>query len=167
MNDELGTALTVIPKPENLYIFIDESGNLDFSANGTKFFILTCITTTSPLTDREKFLALKYELLGDGFEQEYFHATEDKQTVRDAFFDIAKQLNDFEVHSVIAQKNKVNFTLYEELTVRPSNSGGLIFSKKQVEEKLCKQLGETLVKWVFRKYKEFKSVNIGKVIIVF
>ena len=46
-----------------LYIFIDESGNFDFSPTGTKYFALTSISTTSPLNDRLKMHAYRYKLL--------------------------------------------------------------------------------------------------------
>lgn len=32
----------------NLYIFVDESGNFDFSEKGTRFLTLTCIITERP-----------------------------------------------------------------------------------------------------------------------
>jgi len=159
---------TQTPETKNLYIFIDESGNFDFSPNGTNYFVLACISTTNPLVKRDIFLSLKYKLLAEGIEQEYFHATEDKQKVRNVVFSTIKELDDFEAHSVIAQKNKVNWSLYEEINIRTKKDGkGIKFSKKQVEEKLYRQLGETLVKWVFRGYNEHKKLNIGKVIIIF
>ena len=33
---------------KTLYVFIDESGNFDFSPSGTKYFILTTLTTIVP-----------------------------------------------------------------------------------------------------------------------
>ncbi len=40
----------------NLYIFIDESGNFDFSPNGTQYFVLTSMCTLTPHINRDKFL---------------------------------------------------------------------------------------------------------------
>lgn len=73
---------------KTLYLFVDESGNFDFSPKGTKFFVLSCLSTFYPVAEREKLLLLRYELLRDGFNQEYFHATEDRQEVRSKVFDI-------------------------------------------------------------------------------
>ena len=36
-------------KQRFLYIFLDEAGNLDFSRNGTKYFVLGGITKERPL----------------------------------------------------------------------------------------------------------------------
>ena len=36
------------PKERFLYIFLDEAGNLDFSPNGTKYFVLGGITKERP-----------------------------------------------------------------------------------------------------------------------
>ncbi len=153
---------------KNLYIFVDESGNFDFSVKGTKYFILTCISTTNPVLKRGIFLSLKYELLGEGVGQEHFHATENEQVVRDSFFSSIKRLDDFEVHSVIAQKNKANCSLYEELDFCEKRNGkGYMISKKQVQEKLYKQLGETLLQWVFTRYETYKNIDIDKIIIIF
>ena len=100
---------------KTLYLFVDESGNFDFSPNGTKYFVLSCLCTFLPVQERERIMDLRYSILGDGTDQEYFHATEDSQTVRDKVFNIIKNLKDeFEIHSVIAHKNKANPALYRE-----------------------------------------------------
>jgi hypothetical protein len=106
-----------IPK-KALYIFIDESGNFDFTAKGTKYFALTAITTTAPLETRENLLRkvydLKYEGRKEGRGDYYFHATEDKQEVRNWVFEAIKQLDDIEIDVILAQKNKANPSLYIE-----------------------------------------------------
>ena len=68
---------------KTLCLFIDEAGNFDFSPKGTRYFVLTCMSTFQPVEERDKILSLRYELLADGTDQEFFHATEDKQIVRD------------------------------------------------------------------------------------
>jgi len=103
-----------------LYLFVDESGNFDFSPNGTKYFVLSCLCTFLPEQEREKIIGLRYSALKNGINQEFFHATEDSQNIRDKVFNIIKNFkDDFEIHSVVAQKNKANPTLYvEEYTKR-------------------------------------------------
>jgi len=81
-------------KNKCLFIFIDESGNFDFSPTGTKYFVLTAVSTLHPLNDREKLFKFKYQSLIDGIDQESFHATEDKQVIRDQVFKIIKNLDD-------------------------------------------------------------------------
>jgi len=151
---------------KTLFIFIDESGNFDFSPKGTKYFVLTCISTINPFENRDSFLNLKYKLLGEGINEEYFHATEDKQDVRNQMFSLIGKLNDFGVDSVIAQKNKVNWSLYEALDVckKPAN---FKFKIRKVQERFYKQISETLLQYVIRRYTQYrKNLNIEKIIIV-
>ena len=90
-----------------IYLFIDESGNFDFSKKGTKFFVLTSLVTSSPSFKRYALLNLKYKLLKLGINQEYFHATEDKQFIRDKVFSISNKFkNNMIVNSVIIDKTK-------------------------------------------------------------
>jgi len=104
-----------------LYLFIDESGNFDFSPNGTKFFVLTVMSATTPFEIGSPLLKLRYDLLpnyacGPRMEEHgYFHASEDIQHVRNNVFSLLSQLNHpLRVDSVIAQKNKTNPTLHKQ-----------------------------------------------------
>lgn len=103
---------------KTLYLFIDESGNFDFTKSGTKHFVLTCLSTTNPVVFRRNLLKIKYDLLSKGINQEFFHATEDKQIVRDEVFKILSKLNDTEVFSIISNKSKVKPKLYKESYVK-------------------------------------------------
>jgi hypothetical protein len=96
-----------------LFIFLDESGNLDFSRTGSRFWSLSALCTFEPVPGRESLIDLHYQMADSGNGQECFHATEDSQAIRDAVFQRIMQLPDnFEVHSVIAEKNKANPSLY-------------------------------------------------------
>jgi hypothetical protein len=154
-------------KTNTLYLFIDESGDFNFSSpKGSKYFILTCVSTIEPLEKRNDFLRLKYRLLQKGYDQEYFHATNDKQYVRDEVFNLINKLEDFEIDSVIAQKNKVNLTLYIEIKSQKKESG-LKFTKKKVEERFYRQVSETLLQYVIRRYVNYrKHLNINKIVVI-
>jgi len=90
-----------------LYIFLDEGGNFDFSPSGTKTFTITAISMTRPFTFCEAFTSLKYDLIEEGLELEYFHAAEDRQNIRDKVFDIiARYLPDIRIDTVIVDKRK-------------------------------------------------------------
>lgn len=67
-----------------LYVFADEAGNFDFSPSGSKYFIVTSITMRDWRPGAE-LLALRHELTLRGFEMRDhgFHATDDKQIVRE------------------------------------------------------------------------------------
>lgn len=106
---------------KTLFIFIDESGNFDFSPNGTKYFVLTALSTTNPYKIGSPLLKLRYDLLpnyscGPVMEESgYFHASEDAQSVRNSVFDILINNADYtRIDSIIAQKNKANPKFYNQ-----------------------------------------------------
>lgn len=42
--------MTVLKEAEKtLFVFVDESGNLDFSPSGTNHYVLAAVATTNPL----------------------------------------------------------------------------------------------------------------------
>ncbi|RVT46818.1 DUF3800 domain-containing protein [Rubrivivax albus] len=89
------------------FIFADEAGDFDFSRkqNASKYFIVCAIKTDSCDIGHE-LLKLRRDLLWDGVPiPDYFHATEDKQFVRDRVF---KALNehDFEIYAQVLEKSK-------------------------------------------------------------
>jgi len=151
---------------KTLYIFIDESGNFDFSSSGTKFFVLTSITTLYPLSQRLQLIGLRYALLKKGIDQEYFHATEDEQKVRDYVYHYLNKLDDIEVDAVIAQKNKTNPSLYIEHNACPKKGGrGFIFKTIHLEEKFYKLMSQTLLRYIFSRYHNLDNIE-GIVVIL-
>ncbi|MGB9844123.1 MAG: DUF3800 domain-containing protein, partial [Caldisericia bacterium] len=101
---------------KSLYIFVDEAGNFDFSKKGTKYFVLTSFCSLEPLYNRDKLLFLKYNLWETNLELEYFHASEDKNNIRESVFKFINSLNrNIEIDSVIIQKNKANPNFYKNL----------------------------------------------------
>jgi hypothetical protein len=69
-----------------LYIFVDESGNFDFTNKGTNHFVLGAFATYDPIQSATNLLKLKYALLREGYDITQFHAAEDKQIIRDLVF---------------------------------------------------------------------------------
>ncbi len=136
------------------FIFIDEAGNVDFSAKGTKYFVLTGICTLEPLAGRDGLARIKYDLLGSGKNIESFHASEDKQCIRNRVFAEIENLRDFEIHSVIADKRKTHPSLYR------SEVG-------EVVEKFYKQVCETLLQYILQRFLVLKSEkNITDIVVV-
>ena len=143
---------------KTLYLFIDESGNFDFSSRGTKYFLLSSIATFRPSLYKEKILDFKYDLLKNGYDKECFHATEDEQVVRDKFFSFVEEMGEhLDVYSVIIQKNKANPTLFQEVYTK---KGRVITRNTGIKlyEKTC----QSLLKYIFQKH-ERKDVdkNLG------
>lgn len=125
---------------KTLYVFVDESGNFDFSATGTKYFILTALSTIIPYEIGAPLLKHRYDLLpnyacGTGMEERgYFHASEDMQIVRDSVFSILiKNGHQMRIDSVVAQKNKAN----------------PVFHSQPVQ--LYLKMGEALLKYSFNR----------------
>jgi len=145
-------------QPGTLYLFIDESGNFDFSPEGTKYFVLTGFITFDPITNRDNLVRLRYDLLAEGVDQEYFHASEDKQTVRDHVYTILSSIGDtFEVRSIIARKNKTNPSLYKETYMK---KGRVI--ERVTGMGLYKKLAECLLQYIFKG----KKGTADKIIVV-
>jgi len=138
---------------KTLFIFIDESGNFDFSPKGTKYFILSAVSTLNPL-GKEKLEEIKYNLMKKGTNLEYFHATEDKQVVRNKVYSFIENLKDIEIDSVIAQKNKTNPSLYVSTKKKKPKKG----------EKLYTLVLQTLLQYIFRRYNN--SAKVDQVVIV-
>lgn len=98
-----------------VHVYADESGNFDFSdtTGATKYFVLT---TVSFFDDREacaELVDLKYEF---AWEDEIpvgpFHATEDRQEVRDRVFDVL-QKHQFRIDATVIEKRKAQPQLRE------------------------------------------------------
>lgn len=128
-----------------LYIFLDESGNLDFSRGGTTHYVLAAVTTTNPLATSQELQQLKYNLLEEGVDTEYFHASEDKQAVRN---EVIKKLqtmsNTLKVHYIHAQKPKTH-------------------PKLQSSSAFYGKLGTTLIKYII----SYKANGFDDIVIVF
>ncbi len=94
------------------YLFLDEGGNFDFSSKGTKYFTMTSVLNFRPFETSNSLDALRYDFIEKGLNIEYFHASEDRQVVRDKVFDIiCADLMRFKVDCVIAEKPKAEPSL--------------------------------------------------------
>lgn len=87
-----------------VYLFFDESGNLDFSPNGSRYFCFGVLTLRDPGPLSAALTRLRYELLAEGLELEYFHAAEDRQAVRDRVFAVLDEVGGFELDLMVADK---------------------------------------------------------------
>jgi hypothetical protein len=118
-----------------LYIFLDEGGNFDFSVKGTKYFTISSVCIITPWIYDEPLSLLKYQLLANGLDIEYFHASEDKQQIRNKVFKVITQkAGSFLVDSIIVEKSKTNPSLYEKKKFYPKILGYLIRHVIEVED---------------------------------
>ncbi len=110
-----------------LYIFLDEAGNLDFSINGTKYFLLTSIAKERPFLAYMEMTELKYDLVEQGLDIEYFHASEDSPFIRKKVFDIIlDKLKGMRIDSLIVEKRKTGPALRVEECFYPRMLGYLL-----------------------------------------
>ena len=90
-----------------VYIFLDESGNFDFSPSGSKYFTMTAVSFCRPFPIDEALTQLRFDLIESGTHLEYFHASEDRQLVRDRVFaTIQTAIQSFRADSIIVEKCK-------------------------------------------------------------
>jgi hypothetical protein len=143
---------------KTLFIFLDEAGNLDFSRTGSKYWSLTAVCTFMPAVGRQAFVELLYSLASAGVGQECFHATEDRQAVRDEVFRCITVLNDFEIHCVIAEKCKAHPSLYRRPVTR---KGKVIWIKD--ESPFYDVICRTLLKYIFKRW---KFANADSIVVV-
>ena len=94
-----------------LYLFLDEGGNLDFSLRGTRYITFTGVSKLRPFRIHPQLSDLKHDLLEHGLNIEYFHATEDKQAVRNQVFDIISNLDHLRIDSIVVEKRKTGPSL--------------------------------------------------------
>src|SRR5664279_5197144 len=93
--------------PRRLYLFLDEAGNLDFSPGGTRYFMIGAVTKERPFRAYQELTELKYDLIEQGINLEYFHAAEDKQATRNRVLEIIQRhLTGVRVDALVVEKRK-------------------------------------------------------------
>ena len=123
MNESLSSHLL----PRHMYIFLDEGGDLNFSESGTCFFTLTAVSKERPFTIEPQLLNLKYDLIESGSDIEYFHASEDRQVIRNKVFDcIIQKSNHVRVDTIIVEKPKTEPSLQQAEHFYPRVLGHLL-----------------------------------------
>ena len=96
-----------------LYLFLDESGNFDFSPSGTRYLVFTGLVTRDVVPTVIELHCLKHEAITRGEGLECFHAAEDRQWIRDGVFGIVSACSHLAVHTVIIEKARLNRALYD------------------------------------------------------
>lgn len=113
MNQTLAVVTPSHPRSRR-FIFADEAGCFTFNRNPnvSRHFIV-CTVTMDNCAIAHDLLALRRELVWEGAPvRDQFHATEDKQTVRDRVFDVLGK-HDFRVQATVMEKAKAFPHLYE------------------------------------------------------
>jgi hypothetical protein len=102
-----------------VYIFVDEAGDMDFSANGSKYYMFNFLVKERPFRVHEHIANYRYSLLernldisfeGRRLDIEYFHAHHDNKYIKEELFNTISTFdkNKVKVYSYILEKPKVN-----------------------------------------------------------
>jgi len=135
----------IVDAMRSLFVFLDESGNFDFSPSGTSHFVMTAAITEDPLKSSAALQSLKYHFLEQGSDIEWFHAAPDRQAVRDQVFTAISALNGIRYHHIHIEKRKASATV---------QTASAIYA-------LC---GETLLRGILR---DSIPEDVDQVIIIF
>ena len=113
--------------PRHLYLFLDEGGDFNFTATGTRYFTLTAVAQSRPFEWDEPLTVLKYDLIERGIGLEYFHASEDRQAVRDLVFRIvAASLDTLHIEGLVVEKRNTHPDLHTAERFYPRMLGQLL-----------------------------------------
>ena len=128
-----------------IFLYIDESGNYDFSNNGTEWFIISGVVLRRPFNAALSLLAFKYDCLENGIEVDRFHASEDTDFVRSEVYSRIA-LHGTNCHAYGA---KVRKSLIPEEMRNPAKIYALAFS------------------WLIREISRKENLeNVAKVIVI-
>lgn len=89
---------------KTIFAFIDESGNFDFKDSGTNHLVFAGFITSNPMATASSLHQLRYELMTEGLDLKYFHASEDRQFVRNQVFGSISTIED--AHAVVVYCDK-------------------------------------------------------------
>ena len=115
--------------PTPTYIFLDESGNFDFSSSGTRYFVLTCVSMKRPFPGYSELDSYKYECIETPTlpDLEYFHCANDRKTVRLGVFNrLLPTLDQLRIDTLIVEKAKTGPALQPEVLFYPRMLGYLL-----------------------------------------
>lgn len=91
-----------------LYLFMDESGNLDFGKNGSPYFYMTCLVVRRPFSLEMPLTSLRYDFIEDGNPIEAFHACDDKPEVRyKVLKHIGRESHDLATYTICIKKHEL------------------------------------------------------------
>lgn len=114
-----------------IYLFFDESGNLDFTVNGSRYYFFGILATRDPGPLTRALTELRYELISTGLELESFHAAEDNQSVRNQVFARLRATGGFDVDFMVVDKRSLGPENHDPLVFYPHFGCDLLTSVLQ------------------------------------
>ncbi|WP_257182706.1 DUF3800 domain-containing protein [Corynebacterium cystitidis] len=102
---------------DTLFVFMDESGNMQFGNGGTQHFVLSAVYTSEPEKSAALMQELKYDLMAKGSEDLDFHATNNSKGTRKRVVDRLAGCDHFSVHSLWIDKGFTAPSLQNEISL--------------------------------------------------
>jgi hypothetical protein len=104
-----------------LHVHLDESGDLNFSPAGSRYYIFACVWTYDPAPLAHELTALRFSFVkqGHGERLSGFHAREDAQPRRERVLVVLTKYRTWTYASIVINKRRVNPVLYEPETFYP------------------------------------------------
>jgi hypothetical protein len=106
-----------------LHVCLDEAGNLHFNPAGSRYYVFAVAWTYDPAPLAGALTCLRFSLLKQGHNLHSFHATEDKQTNRDAVVGILTQHQNWRFAAIVVEKRMVNPSIQDERNFYPKFAG--------------------------------------------
>lgn len=104
-------------EPTTLFVFMDESGNMQFGPKASQHFILTAVCTPDPVTIAAPMQALKYDLIAKGSKDLEFHATNNTTGTRKRVIETINSIDPLHVHSIWIDKAYTAHNLQNEVSL--------------------------------------------------
>lgn len=126
---------------ETLFIFIDESGNFDFSASGTRHFVMAGVASVDPVKSSVEMQEFKYQVLSSGLDIAAFHASQDQPWVRHEALKVIAKIQNLRVYVLFGEKRRLPMDmqngwkihgLFAQKLIRLSDSSFLTKSHSRV-----------------------------------
>ncbi|MFV8395327.1 DUF3800 domain-containing protein [Corynebacterium hindlerae] len=95
---------TEVVNKSTLFVFLDESGDMQFGPKATRHFMITAVCTKEPAVSAMKMQNLKYELLAKGSEDLEFHATNNSKGTRRRVVEVINSIPRMRVHTLWVDK---------------------------------------------------------------
>ncbi len=119
---------------DRVYVFLDESGNLDFGPHGTRYFVLTSVSMRRPFEIGKALDDYRYRCLEGGANLEYFHCYHDRRMIRDNVFNlIGGHLDTMRIDYMVADKTLVPDDLRDSVRFYPAAMERLLTPVLQAE----------------------------------
>ncbi|MDO5670226.1 MAG: DUF3800 domain-containing protein [Corynebacterium sp.] len=134
--------------PSTSFVFLDESGDMQFGPRGSQHFVLTAVYTVTPAISAFTMQSLKYSLLAAGSEDVEFHATNNSRGTRKRVIDTIGSIDCIGAHTLWIDKTYTHPKLQDEIS-------------------LLGQFGKSMGRWIYQTQCRPEFSQIEQVVLVF